>query len=241
MSWRHRVPRPARSLALRVVRPWRRRMAKRRIRFGSFRRVTPIDSNWGFTRGGPIDRVYIAAFLERHAGDITGRILEIASPQYTRQFGSGVTSVDVLMVEDGNPDATIIADLTYAPHIADDSFDCVIVTQTLQFIYDYRAALATLCRVLRPGGVLLLTVPGITKISTAEDASWGQWWSFTPRSVQRLLDEGFGDHDVTVASFGNVLSAAGFLYGLADRDLTPAELGYHSPAYPVIIGARAVK
>ena len=64
------------------------------------------------------------------------------------------------MAREGNPQATIVADLTDAPHIPDDTFDCAIVTQTLQFVYDVRAAFATLHRILAPGGVLLATVPG---------------------------------------------------------------------------------
>ena len=54
------------------------------------------------------------------------------------------------MATEGNPQATIVGDLTDAPHIPSDAFDCAIVTQTLQFVYDVRAALATLHRVLRP-------------------------------------------------------------------------------------------
>jgi hypothetical protein len=37
-----------------------------------------------------------------------------------------------------HPGATIVGDLTRADHIPSDSFDCVNLTQTLQFIYDVR-------------------------------------------------------------------------------------------------------
>ncbi len=135
---------------------WRRR---RPPALGDLRRVTPIDPNWGFERGTPIDRVYVEEFIGAHAGDIRGRVLEIAAPDYTTRFGRGVERVDILMATEGNPQATIVGDLTDAPQIPSDSFDCAIVTQTLQFVYDVRAALATLHRVLAPGGVLLATVP----------------------------------------------------------------------------------
>ena len=141
--------------------------------------MTPIDPNWGFERGTPIDRVYVEEFVGSHAADIRGRVLEIAAPDYTSRFGSGVERSDILMAAEGNPQATIVGDLTDAPHIADDTFDCAIVTQTLQFVYDVRAALATLHRILAPGGVLLATVPGITKISPPEDEEFGEWWHFT--------------------------------------------------------------
>jgi len=203
--------------------------------------VTPIDPNWGFERGTPIDRVYVEEFVGSHAADIRGRVLEIAAPDYTSRFGSGVERSDILMATEGNPQATIVGDLTDAPHITDDTFDCAIVTQTLQFVYDVRAALATLHRILKPGGVLLATVPGITKISPPEDEEYGEWWHYTRRSALRLAEEAFGTGNVEVATYGNVLTAAGFLYGLAAPDLQPEELAAHDPLYEVIVGIRAVR
>ena len=203
--------------------------------------MTPIDPNWGFERGTPIDRVYVEEFVGSHAADIRGRVLEIAAPDYTSRFGSGVERSDILMATEGNHQATIVGDLTDAPHIADDTFDCAIVTQTLQFVYDVRAALATLHRILKPGGVLLATVPGITKISPREDEEYGEWWHYTVRSAERLAEEAFGAGNAQARSYGNVLSAAGFLYGLAAADLEPEELSAHDRLYEVIVGLRAVK
>ena len=176
-----------------------------------------------------------------HAADIRGRVLEIAAPDYTNAFGRGVERVDILMATEGNPEATIVGDLTSAPQVPDDSFDCAIVTQTMQFIYEVSSALRTLHRILAPGGVLLATVPGLTKISRIEDELYGEWWHFTGRSVRRLAEEVFGAGNVDVETYGNVLAASGFLYGLASSDLEPAELDAHDPLYEVVIGLRAVK
>ena len=217
------------------------RRRRRPPKLGELRRTTPIDANWGFERGTPIDRIYVERFVSGHADDICGRVLEIAAPDYTSRFGRGVTSVDVLMAEEGNPEATIVGDLGDAPHIPDGAFDCAIVTQTLQFIYDVRGALATLERILAPGGVLLATAPGLTKISPIEDAAYGEWWHYTARSLGRLGAEAFGEANVEVESYGNVLAATGFLYGLAASDLTDEELAAHDPLYEVVLGLRAVK
>ena len=240
-GWRRFVPARAR----RRLRPLRSAVVERRRRrpprLGDLQRVTPIDSNWGFERGTPIDRVYVEQFVAANAADIRGRVLEIAAPDYTTRFGRGVERVDILMATEGNPQATIVGDLTDAPQIPSDAFDCAIVTQTLQFVYDIRAALATLHRTLAPGGVLLATVPGITKISPPEDEEYGEWWHFTARSAQRLAEEAFGAGNVESRSYGNVLSAAGFLYGLAASDLKAEELAAHDRLYEVIVGLRAVK
>ena len=131
------------------------------VRFGGLRRLTPISRHYGYDRGRPIDRYYIRTFLARRSGDIRARVLEIGDDSYTRQFGSlRVTHSDVLHVSRDNPKATIVGDLASADHIESDAFDCVILTQTLHLIYDVRAALVTLHRILRPGGVLLATFPG---------------------------------------------------------------------------------
>jgi SAM-dependent methyltransferase len=203
--------------------------------------VTPIDPNWGFERGTPIDRVYVERFIGGHASDIRGRVLEIAAPDYTTRFGSGVERVDVLMAREGNPQATIVADLADAPQIPDETFDCAIVTQTLQFVWDAPAAFTTLHRILAPGGVLLATVPGITKISPPEDEEFGEWWHFTARSARRLAEQAFGEGAVEVEAFGNVLAASGFLYGLAASDLRAEELDVRDRLYEVIVGVRAVR
>jgi SAM-dependent methyltransferase len=240
-GWRRYV-----SPALRRrLRPVRAAVVERRRRrppkLGDLRRVTPIDPNWGYERGTPIDRAYVERFIGGHASDVRGRVLEIAAPDYTSRFGRGVERIDILMATEGNPEATIVGDLADAPHIPDETFECAIVTQTLQFIYDIRGAIATLYRILAPGGVLLATVPGITKISAIEDELFGEWWHFTSRSVRRLAEEAFGTGNVEIVTYGNVLAATGFLYGLATSDLKPAELDARDPLYEVVIGLRALK
>ena len=168
-------------------------------------------------------------------------MLEIGAPDYTTRFGTAVSRVDVLHAREGNPEATIVGDLTDAPQIPSDAFDCAIVVQTLQYVYDIRPALATLHRILAPGGVLLGTAPGITKISAADDELWGEFWHYTPRSARRLLEEAFGEGTVEVETFGNVLTASAFLYGLAASDLRGEELDAYDELYPVIVAVRAVK
>lgn len=209
-----------------------------RVRFGDLRRTTPIDPYFGYQRGLPVDRYYIERFLDRQAEDIRGRVLEIKDPAYTRRFGGDrVTRSDVLDVDEGNPDATIVADLAEGEAIPSAAYDCFILTQTLQLIYDVRAALETSYRILKPGGVLLASVPGITQIG--QDNSW--YWSFTAASAKRLFEEAFPSSNVTVEAFGNVLAAQAFLQGLAAEELRREELEEHDPAYPVSIVIRAEK
>ena len=212
------------------------------VRFGSLRRVTPVSHIAGWDRGRPLDRYYIEAFLARHARDVRGHVLEIGDDHYTRQFGGErVTRSDVLHAFEGNPAATIIADLSHADHIPSDTFDCIIFTQTLQCVYESRAAIRTLHRILRPGGILLATFPGIAAISRPDDDQWGDYWRFTGKGARRLFGEVFPATGLAVDSAGNVLAAAAFLYGLAVEELSTDELEHVDPNYELVITARAQK
>jgi glycosyltransferase involved in cell wall biosynthesis len=212
------------------------------VRFGSLRRVSPVGPVWPNRRGLPVDRYYIEGFLERHAGDVKGHVLELGDASYTRRFGGDkVTKSDVLHAIEGNPSATIVADLTRADHIPSETFDCIILTQTLLLIYDLKAAVQTLFRILKPGGVLLVTVPGITPIVREDMEECGQYWSFTNLAVRRLFGQFFADENLQIEVHGNVLSATAFLYGLAAGELRKSELDFRHPDYELIIALRAQK
>jgi SAM-dependent methyltransferase len=196
----------------------------------------------GRDRGLPIDRYYIERFLAANAEHIRGGVLEIDDDRYTRTFGGDrVTRSDVLHVHPNNPRATIVADLTGADHIASNRFDCIILTQTLPFIYNIHAVVRTLHRILRPGGVVLATVGGITQISRRDMERWGHYWNFTTLSARLLFEEAFPAANVRIDSFGNVLATTAFLHGLAAEELRPAELDYRDPDYEFLITVIAVK
>jgi glycosyltransferase involved in cell wall biosynthesis/SAM-dependent methyltransferase len=213
------------------------------VRFGTLRRLTPVSRRFGWDRGGlPVDRYYIERFLQQHAGDISGRVLEVRDDAYTRRFGGvNVTRSDVLHPTPDNEKATIVADLTSADHIPSNTFDCIVLTQVLPFILDVPAALRTLHRILRPGGVVLASVPGISQIVRYDMDRWGDYWRFTSLSARRLFECGFPEGEVRVEAHGNVLAATAFLQGLSSRDLRPDELDYTDPDYEVLITVRAMK
>jgi SAM-dependent methyltransferase len=208
--------------------------------WGMLRRHTPVSTAFGFDRGQPVDRWYIDRFLRDFSTDIQGRVLEIGDDTYTRALSKrDVTRTDILHVDASNPRATIVGDLAHSDHIPSNTFDCVILTQTLHLIYDMQAAARTLHRILRPNGVLLATVPGITPLSSDRwSKTW--YWSLTELSARRLFEEAFG-REVVTHTAGNVCSATAFLYGFAAEELSVEELDQDDARYPVIIGIRAMK
>ncbi len=211
------------------------------VDFGSLRRLTPISRQFGFDRGLPVDRYYIEKFLAENKADIKGRVLEIGDNSYTRQFGGDrVTQSDVLHIVEGNPQATIVGDLSKAENIPSDAFDCLVLTQTLQMIYDVRSAVKTIHRILKPGGVALVTIPGISHVSEDE---WAKYWSwnFTSKSGQLLFAELFPEGNIQLETHGNVLAAIAFLQGIATVELDSSELDHCDRQYEVIITVRAIK
>lgn len=207
---------------------------------GTLRRTAPLSDHWGFDRGTPIDRYYIEQFLDEHRSDIRGKVLEIKDNTYTDRFGTDVERCDVLDVDPANTHATIIADLARADDVASDQFDCFILTQTLQLIYDVQGAARHAFRLLRRDGVLLVTVPVVSRLATRYGLH-SDFWRFTPASASRLFGDVFGIENVTVQSHGNVLTGIGFLAGMAREELSSRELETQNEYFPLIITVRAVK
>jgi SAM-dependent methyltransferase len=211
----------------------------RPARLGVLHRTRPLSDFWGFDRGTPVDRHYIESFLAGHREDVRGRVLEVQDSLYTDRFGTAVERRDVLDVDAKNPRATIVADLAAADTVPSGLFDCFILTQTLHLIYDTRAALGHARRLLRPGGVLLATLPAVSRVTRGAAAS--DYWRFTPASAAALFGEAFGPGSVSVHSYGNVLTAVAFLSGMAREELSARELETRDEHFPVVIAVRAVK
>jgi SAM-dependent methyltransferase len=208
----------------------------------SLRRIHPLRRDFGWQAGQPINRYYTEKhFLAEYQRDIRGRVLEIADDRYTRLFGGNrVTASDVLGFP-GCSGVTIQADLTKADHIPSAIFDCAILTFTLHVIFDVRAALMTLERILKPGGVVLIVVPGISQVSRYDMDNWGDYWRFTSLSIKLLVEKFFQPEDVTVKTYGNALSAMASLEGLLSTELSQEELDHWDRDYELVIGVRAVK
>ncbi|HCF29840.1 MAG TPA: methyltransferase [Cyanobacteria bacterium UBA11049] len=249
------LPVPIHNWLLAQVRAYRHNPPLGKVNFGELRRLTPIESDWGFDRSFPVHRYYLKRFLFEQAEDIRGHTLETEDGNYTHQFGRArVTKSDLLHLNEGNPYATIFGDLTCPDQFPADTYDCVLLTQTLQLIYDLPAAVKTLYRILKPGGVVLATMPGLSRngdskpeqiadFRTCNTDNWSDYWcwSFTTVAAKRLFAEAFGAANVEVKSYGNVLSAIAALQGMATQELTASELDYCDPVYQVLITVRAVK
>jgi len=202
----------------------------------------PSSRLFAFDRGTPIDRFIIGKFLRRNAESIRGRVLEVGDRGYTQKYGgSRVTRSDVLHVTDGNPEATIVGDLATGKGLPRGVYDCLILTQTLHVIYDVHSAVKNIHRLLKPGGVALVTIPGISPVSQYDADRWGDYWRMTPDATKRLFSEAFPARELSIEAYGNVRLAAAYLYGLAAEEIPTSAFSENDPGYPLLICVRAKK
>jgi SAM-dependent methyltransferase len=213
----------------------------KKMDFGDFRRKAPLSTDYGFDRGTPVDRYYIEKFLEDNKADIRGRVLEIKDRMYTERFGgSKVDYSDILDVDRSNTLATIYADLRVSHALPQARYDCIIVTQTLHVIDDYDMAIRNLYKMLKKNGVLLCTLPSVSRID-GDCGEEGDFWRFTKASARYIFKKNFADHKLQVITFGNVFTNICFLEGLSVEELERADFEYCDKYFPLIVGVRAKK
>ena len=203
----------------------------------------PVSRTFGFERGRPIDRLYIDTFLAGQAAAVRGRVLEVGDDGYTRRYGgTAVERADVLHASGEGATNAIVSDLAAgAPEIASGTYDCIIFTQTLHVIHDIRAVLETLRRILKAGGTLLATMPGITPVSRYDMDRWGDHWRLTGCSARKLFEAVFIGDAVDVTGFGNPVAATAFLNGLAVEDMPGGSLDPIDPDYEVTVAVAVRK
>lgn len=223
---------PPRKVLRRLIRPARL--------WPVFRTTIPLSARYGCDRGKPIDRHYIEQFLARHAASIRGVCLEVKDCTYTHRFGSGVTRSDVLDVDPRNRRASIIGDLRHLDAIPANTYDCVILTQVLQYIDDCASAIRECGRVLAPGGMLLVTAPALGRMDH-DSGMQGDFWRFTVDGMRYLFAQHFPGRAVSVDGCGNVLAGVGFWVGCACEDLTLRKLARNDPRFPILITVVARK
>lgn len=202
-------------------------------RWGNLRRVTPFSSHFGFERGTPIDRYYLHEFLERHRHLITGRVLEIQMPGYTRRFGHDVRVAHSVDIATGvHDDLTYHVDLARAEGVIPDaSYDCFLLPNTLSFLRDIEACLRQALRVVRPGGVILASAGGFVPL----DGDQRDLWRMSAEGWRELTARAWPGCDVQIEARGNCLAVMAAMLGLALEELRDEELRHQDPRYPVLV------
>ena len=219
---------------------WKRWLKPSRLHLFA-KRAVPLSTYYGFDRGTPVDRYYIERFLAANREAIRGQCLEIKDAGYTRRFGGDRVSVsDVLDIDPSAPEATLHGDLRRLDGVADDRYDCIILTQVLQYVDDCQAALGECRRILKPGGTLLATVPTLSRIGLQAGVD-GDFWRFTGAGASRLFSCVFDADNVEAQAHGNVLTGLAFWVGMAIEEVSPRARELEDPSFPLLVTVKAVK
>ena len=201
------------------------------------KKLTPISKKYGMNRGTPVDRHYINNFLEEYKNDIGGTCLEVRDNRYGQQYANRIKKLDILDIDHGNKEANLYGDLRSLDKVPNNVYNCLILTQVLQYIDDLPSTIKECHRILKPGGVLLLTVPAISRL----DPKAPEYWRFTPDGLASLLNTIFGQEKTKISAYGNVLTGLGFWVGQVAEEFSTKKLDYSDPMFPVLIAARAIK
>lgn len=72
--------------------------------------------------------------------------------------------------------------------LPDSTYDAVVCTEVLEHIADWQPVVRTMCRVLKPGGTLTITVPHNPRLYSVIDEHVGHFRRFLPGDITALLD-----------------------------------------------------
>lgn len=217
----------------------------REVRMVFLRRIQPLPTRAGAYRGVQIPRYFFDCWISSHASSVLGHVAEIGDTGYVRRLGgSNVTRIDVVDIDSKNSQATIVADLSDASSIPDNTFDCFVVPFTFHIIYDFKSALRHSIRILKPGGVLLANFAGFGYMpaeAPREYSRWKRYWHFTPLCVRTALEELVPAKSIEMAVFGNAFTLFGYCMGLSVAELTEKEMRFKDERFPLLTCVKVVK
>lgn len=197
----------------------------------------PLSTKFGYDRGTPIDRFWIETFLKENGACFKGECLEIGDDRYIRKFGNSTVRTTILDINQRNRQATIIADLQRMPNVDSNRFDCIILTHVLGMVEDMSAAVREIYRVLKPGGVVLVTSACIAPLFKGNVGKW----HIMPDGASCLFNPVFGKGNVEIKTYGNVYSGQAFWVGMSQEELSTHELTVNDDRFPCIVAVKATK
>lgn len=147
-----------------------------------------------------------------------------------------IEDITILSLEDEEKEHYVKGNLETGEGLNEETFDCIILTNVLSCLFDVQLAVSNVGRILKKGGSVIITVPGIGHLNRVDYESYGQYWRFTPMGLSRLLEKHIPGGKISITTYGNVKTSVAFLYGLCTEDLTQEELDYRDDSYPLLIG-----
>lgn len=148
---------------------------------------------------------------------------------YSEQFLAATIPADA--------EATWVKSLSDIATLPDASVAYVVLDRTLNRTIDYMALMAEAYRVLKPGGILVMTVTALSVSATEKE--W--YWGFTGAAGEFIVSKFFPREHISMKTYGNVLSGRFLIQGKPAPELSPRELNFTDERLPIVTGIRAEK
>ncbi|MEK7509213.1 MAG: class I SAM-dependent methyltransferase [Patescibacteria group bacterium] len=123
--------------------------------------------------------------VTKYAYYIHGRTLDVGcgpTPRYRHLFKECTEYVKMDIEAGENVDVVGFAEAIPFP---DDSFDSIVCTETIQDVFEPVKGITEFARVLKKGGVVLMTAPSISRQSESRTDNW----RFTRHSFRKLAED----------------------------------------------------
>jgi ubiquinone/menaquinone biosynthesis C-methylase UbiE len=141
-------------------------------------------------------RIYHVRLIQEFFGDLAGkRILDAGcgkgrfarilheTDSSARICGLDISPKMLKFVPRGV--SSVAGSMTSLP-FASESFDCVYATESLEHAVEIETAVSELCRVLRPGGHLVIIDKNVEQFGKLKTPAWEKW--FDRKEVEALLE-----------------------------------------------------
>jgi SAM-dependent methyltransferase len=130
-------------------------------------------------------------WLRPHVAKLQGRLLDVGCGDrpyelWVQRGREGVTSYVGIDIHQG-PRVDIVIEPDRSWPIDDTSVDCILFNQVLEHVASPHQVLAELARLLRPGGVLLATIPFIYPAHGLPH----DYGRFTINGIQRMFEQDY--------------------------------------------------
>jgi SAM-dependent methyltransferase len=132
-------------------------------------------------------RFYLDSSLEKHKDLFHGRVLDIGGKKTNRRGSFTPPSKNIKEWTFLNNDPETRPDiLTNAPPIPceDNFYDVVLLSETLEYIYDAPLLLQEIHRILKPNGTLIMSVPFLHLLHNDHKSDY---YRFTESYIKRCL------------------------------------------------------
>lgn len=137
----------------------------------------------------------VRTFAKKHRGRITGTVLEVGSFNVNGALRDTLDVTVGIDMREGPGVDVVVSACSLVAEFGLESFNCVVSADALEHIEDWKLAMEQMWAVLKPNGVLLLTMANPDK---GRHAYPDDYWRFPMADFKRL----FGENEIVGEFYG---------------------------------------